>query len=469
MTAQIATLVFALGIVGLFLLDRDRTARTSKALWIPVVWVWIALSRPISEWLTAFGVSGVSAALDSSDRYLEGSPVDRNVFMCLLAVGVVVLISRRRQVGTLLGRNAPILLFFSYCALSVFWSDYPDVAFKRWIKALGDVVMILIVVTDAEPLAAVKRLLARVGFLLVPLSVLFIKYYPDLGRTYNHWTWELMVTGVTTGKNLLGMTCLTMGLGSTWRFLVAYGRREDAGRTRRLVAHGAVIAMVMWLFWKANSMTSLACFLLGSALIVATRLRMFSRKPSAVHLLVAAVVFASFFALFLNPGGELVGSLGRDASLTGRTAIWDLVLGMSGSPLFGTGFESFWLGERLDKAWQLYKGLNEAHNGYLEVYLNLGWVGLTLLALVMLTGYRNAVAAFRYDPEIGSLRLAYFSVAVVYNFTEAAFRMLDPVWIFFLLATISVPELAFQESLPPLDVNPTTELAFGARFREEAF
>lgn len=125
MTAQIATLVFALGIVGLFLLDRDRTARTSKALWIPVVWVWIALSRPISEWLTAFGVSGVSAALDSSDRYLEGSPVDRNVFMCLLAVGVVVLISRRRQVGTLLGRNAPILLFFSYCALSVFGPIIP--------------------------------------------------------------------------------------------------------------------------------------------------------------------------------------------------------------------------------------------------------------------------------------------------------------------------------------------------------
>ena len=79
--------------------------------------------------------------------------------------------------------NAPILLFFSYCAVSILWSDYPDVALRRWIKALGDLVMVMIILTDPEPLAALKRFLARTGFLLVPVSVLLIKYYPDFFGT----------------------------------------------------------------------------------------------------------------------------------------------------------------------------------------------------------------------------------------------------------------------------------------------
>ena len=49
MFVQIATLAFFAGILGLFVLNRDRTVTTSKALWIPVVWLWIAGSRPVSK------------------------------------------------------------------------------------------------------------------------------------------------------------------------------------------------------------------------------------------------------------------------------------------------------------------------------------------------------------------------------------------------------------------------------------
>ncbi len=69
--------------------------------------------------------------------------------------------------------NAPVLLFFGYCLFSVMWSDYPDVAFKRWTKGFGDLEMGLIVLTESDPLAALKRLLTRAGFVLIPLSVLY--------------------------------------------------------------------------------------------------------------------------------------------------------------------------------------------------------------------------------------------------------------------------------------------------------
>ena len=149
---------------------------------------------------------------------------------------------------SLLRSNGPIILFFAYCALSILWTDYPFVAFKRWVKAVGDVVMVLIVLTDSNRLSAVRRVLTRTGFLLVPLSVLFIKYYPDLGRSTIRGLGRRCPRGVTMGKNLLGMACLIFGLGSLWCFLAAYQTEKGGERRRHLIAHGVILAMVIWLF-----------------------------------------------------------------------------------------------------------------------------------------------------------------------------------------------------------------------------
>src|SRR6266852_2726470 len=215
MSPNLATLAFTLGILTLFFLNRDKEARTSKALWLPVVWLCIAGSRMVSEWMAP---TAVSTSVTGS-RYLDGSPFDRNLLTILLLIGVVVLLLRGARVWSLLKSNWPILLFFFYCLLSIAWSDFPDVAFKRWVKALGDIVMVLVVLTDTNPSAAVKRLLARVGFVLIPISLLFIKYYPDWGRAYDPGAWTPMYTGVTTNKNQLGMIALISGLGAVWRFL----------------------------------------------------------------------------------------------------------------------------------------------------------------------------------------------------------------------------------------------------------
>src|SRR5205823_3122041 len=130
MSPSLATLAFLLGVLGLFALARDRKAKTSGAVWIPVCWVLIAGSRMVSEWLQM-------APPSSADQFLEGSPLDRNILMGLQAAAVIVLLTRGRTVSRLLRANGPILLFLFYCALSSLWSDYPDVSFRRWFKFLG--------------------------------------------------------------------------------------------------------------------------------------------------------------------------------------------------------------------------------------------------------------------------------------------------------------------------------------------
>jgi exopolysaccharide production protein ExoQ len=437
MPPGIATTVYALLILGLFWLDRDRKVRTSGALWIPVIWVSIACSRSVAQWLL------LSAPLESPDQLLEGNPIDRLVYTVLMAVGLIVLFNRRRQVGRLLRANGPILLFFLYCALSLLWSDYPDVAFKRWTKALGDMVMVLVVLSDREPYIALKRLLARSAYILIPSSILLIKYFPNLARAYDKWDGLTHYLGVTTNKNTLGAICLLFGLGSAWRFLAAYQDKGSTGRIRLLIAHGAILAMVLWLFQITNSMTSLSCFLLGSGLLLAMNYRSVVGRPAVLQILVLVVILVCASVLFLGLDPSILAAMGRSPTLTDRTEVWHLLLSVAGNPLFGTGFESFWLGPRLQKVWSVYSWQPlEAHNGYIEVFLNLGWTGVLLLAIVIATAYRTVMVAWRRNSPMASLCLAYFVVGVIYNFTEAAFfRMMTPVWIFFLLAITRLPEL----------------------------
>jgi exopolysaccharide production protein ExoQ len=134
---------------------------------------------------------------------------------------------------------------------------------------------------------------------------------------------------------------------------------------------------------------------------------------------------------------------------------------MTVNPLLGAGFESFWLGDRLQKLWNIFWWHpNESHNGYLETFLNLGWVGVALLGVLLINGYRNIVKQLVEGFKTAPLWLAFYFVGVAYNFTEAAIRTVSPVWIFFILAIIALPKPA------PTDVPEPLPRMTGARKKE---
>src|SRR5262249_31162324 len=123
-------------------------------------------------------------------------------------------------------------------------------------------------------------------------------------------------------------------------------------------------------------------------------------------------------------------------------------LPMNPHPLFGAGYESFWLGDRLKALWsQFWWQPNQAHNGYLETYLNSGIIGLVILACFLVVSYRRI-----WRPPIGdlaSLGVAMWTVLLTYNMTEAAFKG-HPLWVVFLLGTVVVqwPRAEGRHSTP---------------------
>lgn len=437
MPPTLASFIFGLGILGLFWLDRDNEANVSKALWVPTVWLMLIGSRPVSFWL------GMAPTVGADTVYAEGSPIDRAVFTGLVTLGLAVLIARRHWVGPTLRRNWPVVLFFSFAALSILWSDYAYVTFKHWIKGIGDVAVVLIVLTEPSVTDALKRLITRLAFTLLPLSVLLCKYYGNLGRVLTK-SWTEEYTGVTTQKNSLGAICMVLGLGVLWRLRAVYRDREDPARSRRLLALGAVLTSVVWLLWKCNSLTSICALTMGASLMLGSTRPAVRRRPALVHLMFAAMLFVAVYALFFQSSATLVQDLGRDATFSGRTQIWSKLLSIPNDRLVGAGYESFWLGARLEKFWTMdggwYYGINEAHSGYVEMLLNLGWIGVALLGILTVVGYRNAIAAWRRDPYTGGLGLALLLGALISAFTEAAFRMMYITWVAFLLAA-TVPQV----------------------------
>jgi exopolysaccharide production protein ExoQ len=439
MSTPLATLICTIGILGLFYLDRDKSIQTSKALWIPVIWVLINASRPVTLWL------GVAQENSTASQLLEGSPLDRLISSLIIAAGFVVLMFRSSQVLAVLRKNWPILAYFGYCLLSVVWSDYSEVAFKRWIKAIGDLIVVLVVVTEAQPVAAIKRLITRVGFILLPVSVLMIKYYVNLGRTYDTWSGEPANCGVAVTKNMLGVLTFIIALGAVWMVLRLLRDKNQPNRGRHFIAQGALLAFGISLLSMAHSATSGICFSLGTLLIVVTSMERFRKNPRAIHILVVTILLLGGAAVLF--GNEAVASaVGRKTNLTGRTEIWQVVIPMAPNPIFGAGFDSFWLGDRIEKVWSLFPSLylNEAHNGYVETYLNLGIIGLFLIVVLLLSGYRNAVNSFRYDEPYGtsSLMLAYIFTGIFYSITEAGFRALFVMWTFLVLAIVSASNMA---------------------------
>jgi exopolysaccharide production protein ExoQ len=442
MNPSLASLIYACGIIGLFYLNRDNTVRTSKALWIPVIYLWIVGSRPVSAWL---GITPAAVTKVQPD----GSPLDAAILGVLLIAAIAVLVRRSKRVLAFLLLSWPILAYLVYCLVSVAWSYHPDIAFKRWIKSLADPAMCFVIVTDPQPVAALKRLISRVGFVLLPVSMLLIRYYGDLGRGYTP-SGQIMNTGVTTFKNELGATVLVVCVCTVWQVITLLRTRRQHIRGRQLLAQGTLLAFGLALFVMADSQTSIACFLLGSGLLFATRLRVIRIRPARVHMLCSLIILTGGMILFFGSESGVVQAMGRESTFSGRTDIWAALLEAAPNGIVGAGFESFWISPNVLKFqrtleaenWYHPEALNEAHDGYLEVYLNLGLVGVGLILWILISGYRRAVAAFRRNPSLGGLMLACIIPSAFYSLTEAGFRMVYVMWIFLLFAVVSASGIA---------------------------
>jgi exopolysaccharide production protein ExoQ len=430
MAPLLALLVLGSCVVWLLWSDVRERASVSSSTWIALAWVTIYASRPVTSWFSDSDPSLISASARD-----DGNPLEALVSIALLAGGLIVLYRRRLHFPDVVRQNPWFAVVYSFWILSVIWSDYPLITFKRCVRDMGNFVMAFVILTEAHPGPAVRAVLARCVYICVPLSILLIRYYPTLGRVYVGYNLnELMYVGITTQKNTLGVLALVGALLLLWEVLDRWRAPSRPAPKATLASRILVLLMCWYILVLADSATSLLCAILGSIFLLAFQLPAVKRHPWRFQTYaLALLIFLSVADSFLDLKARMVLSLDRDMTLTTRTDIWPILVHHQDNPLLGAGFNTFWAGQRLLTLQNEVGGIIQAHNGYLETYLNGGLVALALLAGLLVSSYRRlATAAGSY----GALRLVFLALIVLHNLTEASFFKLGLLWFVMLLVTL---------------------------------
>jgi exopolysaccharide production protein ExoQ len=220
--------------------------------------------------------------------------------------------------------------------------------------------------------------------------------------------------------------------------------REGKGRkpgVTDLIVLILLLLMAAWLLILAQSSTALICLILGVSILFAMKVSFIKRQARylGTYLLVAVPLVVVMFSVH-GILESIAGMVGKDLTMTGRTELWADVLSEPINRLLGTGYQSFWLGSRVDYLWGRYLfHPRQAHNGYIETYLNGGLLGLGLLVTLIMSIGNVLKKELNGDNSLGILLFAFWVTALFYNCTEARFSGPNLLWIILGLAALYHP------------------------------
>jgi len=434
----LALIICIIFVLWLLRLDHKSSPDNSLALWIPTIWVLLIAGKPLGVWF----FSGPRADGEM------GSPLDRNFIITLIILGLIILLKRRFSFSKAVKDNYLLIFLAAFTLLSTLWSNIFFTSLARWIREiLTALIMSFVMLSENNPREAMLSILRKTTYIHVPFSLLLIKYYPLLGVQYGRWSGDIMWIGVTTQKNGLGILCLIAVFFLSWSLIRR--RRNHNIHTVRYQTIAEIFLLILSLLllkgpsilaMSATSATSLAAGL--AAFIVLLRLSKSKIYPSAntLSVITIAVIIIGTLSVF-NEGqtvGFLTSSVGRDSTLTGRTDIWRQYLPMAMQhPLLGHGFGGFWTKETI-----AYQGVNSVHNGYLEVILYLGFIGLILVSLFLLSSCQRAQQIMKDDFYWVSLWLCFLFMSILHNIGESSLdsfsRILTAILVFQYVASSSM-------------------------------
>lgn len=356
------------------------------------------------------------------------------VFAALFSIALTRLVGNWRHVWRSV-RREPLLLGFIFLLIaSTVWSTDPGTTFRRSVALLLTTFFGYYLVVRFS-LREIIRLCTYALMVGTVMNFVWIAALPKYGVTQvtteaaTNGDWS----GLFTHKNTLGRSGLLSAV------LFVFAARLFP---RRRVLHYAFAALNVVLIVGAHSQTSLVGFVLLMALMALfTGLRAHRTLYGGVAfgLFGTAIAGAVFVTTSLGP---ITQSLGRDATLTGRTQLWrDCLHEIATRPVLGFGWSGFWTGTlRGPSRYVLERNTwnpPDAHNAVLELLLNVGIVGTVLFCIVFFRGLVRAVGHVRRQPDVlGLFPLVFLSFVLLQSITERGVVERDLGWSLFVVAIV---------------------------------
>lgn len=338
--------------------------------------------------------------------------VNQIVFSALFVFAVIALIPVIKTAVSILYKEKIFTFFILWGLLSIVWSDYSFVSFKRWFQYFTNFTVALSVMSHVEFSEVLLKRIKYLFYLYIIVSFASIIMVPGATDIYGIWR------GIAPSKNHLGQAALMSCL------VIFYSVSTDHG-FKRIISIGMFLLAVLLLV-GSQSMTSLTSFVFVVLLSVVFYLDKFFNSV-AIGRFVTVVIIVSMGTLFLTvvvlaPDliAALAGSAGRDLTFTGRTDLWrDILLRTQEHWVLGAGFQGFWVLDNpsLMALYDTYSWLpNQAHNGYLDILNEMGVIGLLIFFLMIANYFRSFI----------KLKLPHYwkwfvIAAILVNFQESAF------------------------------------------------
>ena len=384
--------------------DRVRASFAEK------LFVVVVLVLSTSAFVTLFpGELGI--------EHVQGGEVFAQILWSLVYL-LLFFIARKRlkELICLVWEEKLYIFLLGWASLSVVWSIDRQLTIRHLIALLATSLfgVYLAVRYDLrEQLRLVSIALGIVIVSSVAACLLFPKYGIEVGDRFDEVGWQ----GVFSGKNMLARLVVLAAL-----ILALY----LLNRRWRLIIVAAV-ALLFKLVALTNAKTSLVFFV--AAIAAFPFLRAFQIKPASRRTIIVLgiLVFGSLASWTYYNWENFTYSLGKDPGLTGRVAMWSLSMTwISERPLLGYGYDAFWSDSNGPAAdFRIASGWLEAphaHNGFINLWLDLGLIGVLLFILGFVSTYRKALTlASATKAAEGIWPITFLSVLFVYSLTELGF------------------------------------------------
>lgn len=328
----------------------------------------------------------------------------------LYACGAFLVLMRWRRVLHAARAVWPMVALIALAPLSIVWSAQPALTLRRSLLLFAST-LFAIYLGERYTVEKFARLLAQTMCLMMIVIVVlrFVAptYVIDPSSSTAAWT------GLSRYKNAFGEY-----MGISVVLLSVVGFRQFVWL--RYVFLG-LAAVLLLLSHSAGSLLTCALVLAAIPLWYLSRLKRRQRLP--VYAMAALVLFQATCLLIrnINPLFEL---LGRDSTLTGRTYLWALVLpAILKHPILGYGYDTFWTGLQGDSqeirvaaGWMVVA----SDNGFLDLCLSLGAIGVCVFLCVFALSFRKAVNYIGSGPgSIGLWPITYLTFFLLHSVYES--------------------------------------------------
>jgi exopolysaccharide production protein ExoQ len=416
----------------------------------------------------------VVRVLRGQDGAIAPAPSDPLNFLlvALTLAGLCILIPRhRRTVIEVVKSNSVIVALCLLVMFSALWSVAPGLTAKRSIVHLNTALLALYLGSrlnfeEALHIVALAAFTGAAASLACALAVpsIGVMHTPGL---YGKWR------GVYTHKNELGQA-IAVGMVAQ-AYMVAKGRAlwvmstdPERQQVRAARVTGAIVLAVQFLLVvRAASTTGLTVVSVSLAIYAILLTARRGGLPAKTLLAVAPLSIGGIAGVVVFFPGLLSRASGKDATLSGRTELWAGVLrAIYDRPWLGYGFQAFWSGAD-HHAVDIWTAINwvapNAHNGYLEVTLGLGLVGLAAVVATVLQALIRAMRLLAHTDTFsaGSVALALTTAITVETFTEAVLVQQNDIdWFLLLLTSFAASRLILARPGP---VTPSRDVRSRAR------